>query len=167
MQATPSSLRERAPRFWARVDKTSTCWLWLGALDKDGYGLTSFQNKTWRAPRLAYLLAHPEHRLTADDLVCHRCDNPRCVRPRHLKLGNTISNVNDRVRRGRNGHGPAFERRAWGERHGRAKLTLHEIRAIRRSRASQRALARQFHISRRQIGRIRRGLSWSRDRTAC
>lgn len=99
-------------RFWARVDKSGplpahrpelgACWLWLGSRSKDGYG-------HFRVNRSTLLLAHrfsfTEHGETIQDnaLICHRCDNPTCVRPSHLFSGSHLDNSVDAVRKGRKG----------------------------------------------------------------
>jgi hypothetical protein len=71
-----------AERFWRKVDKTSSCWLWTGATTKD-YGVF------WDSVRLVYA-----HRwsfeaaggVIPDGLVIdHLCRTPRCVNPAHLE----------------------------------------------------------------------------------
>src|SRR3990167_6581418 len=40
-------------RFWLRIEKTLTCWLWLGA-KSHGYGEISIGGRPFRAHRFAY-----------------------------------------------------------------------------------------------------------------
>lgn len=100
------------------------CWLWLLAVDKDGYGLGKFGGrKMRRAPRAVFeALRGP----TTGFQVLHRCDTPGCVNPDHLFLGTNQDNVNDKVRKGRqrvgigDRHGSKTQpwSRARGDRHG-------------------------------------------------
>lgn len=74
-------------RFWNKVHKTDSCWLWTGLLNK-GYGQFGFsESGVWvsrAAHRLAYLsLIGPiPDGLVLDHFVC---DTPRCVNPSHLR----------------------------------------------------------------------------------
>ncbi len=96
-----------AERFWAKVQKTNTCWLWLGST-RAGYGRMWFKAKGKKfsrsAPRLAWeLTAGP---IPQQIVVLHRCDNKLCVRPSHLFIGTQRDNKKltqqtvDRIRRG-------------------------------------------------------------------
>ena len=69
-------------RFWERVEKTETCWLWKGAKDPHGYGRFWVKPRYVIAHRLAYELAigpipdgHEMH---------HECRVRDCVNPSHL-----------------------------------------------------------------------------------
>lgn len=74
-------------RFWSRVDKTETCWLWTGPVNRQGYGQFSYsKSKTIRAHKFAYeqTVGPVPEGLTLDH-VWPRCTHKNCVRPDHLE----------------------------------------------------------------------------------
>lgn len=71
-------------RFWGKVNKTETCWLWTGAVDKDGYGLFQrHHHDQVRAHRLSY--SEYVGPIPPRFVVDHSCRTPSCVRPGHLR----------------------------------------------------------------------------------
>lgn len=74
-----------AARFWAKVDKTGDCWLWMGSLDsKDRYGQVRIARRLLQAHRVAWeLLIGPIPE--GMELDHHNSCPKRCVRPDHLR----------------------------------------------------------------------------------
>lgn len=85
-----------AERFWPKVDTTADCWTWQAQKDRNGYGrIRPGGTASYvRAHRAAWYLATGEWP-PADVMVCHRCDNPSCVRFDHLFLGSARDNARD------------------------------------------------------------------------
>jgi hypothetical protein len=131
-----------AERFWAKVQKTDTCWLWTGSLDKDGYGQLK-TSKGHRASRVSWELHYGP---IPDGLsVCHHCDIPACVRPDHLFVGSPKQNTHDMIRK---------HRMARNERHPNTKIGAEHLASIRRRWAAgetQRELAHEFGVGRSHI----------------
>lgn len=84
-------------RFWAKVDKTDGCWEWTASVNHAGYGQFHFKGGTYRAHRIAWFFKHG----TWPPYLCHTCDNPRCVRPDHLYVGDPTANAVDMAARRR------------------------------------------------------------------
>lgn len=86
-------------RFWQKVKKTNDCWNWDNTL-RGGYGMFSFNGKPVGAHRFSFAIEHGSIKEGA--FVLHGCDNPQCVRPKHLRLGTNSDNMIDRSMRNRN-----------------------------------------------------------------
>ena len=131
-------------RIRARITVTPTgCWEWGGKLDRDGYGFIGVKDVRWRVHRLAYKL-HTGIEPTADQHVCHRCDNPPCCNPDHLFLGTAADNAADRKAKGRTRY--VLPPPARGEANHAAKLTDDQVREIRDSTGPRTEIAIQFGV---------------------
>jgi hypothetical protein len=82
-------------KFWAKVKKTDSCWLWTGGLSDNGYGKTQFGTKVRFVHRISYELATKAP--VPDGMnVCHSCDTPTCTQ---------LDNMRDMIKKGRGNSG--------------------------------------------------------------
>ncbi len=131
--------------FMQRVNKTASCWLWTGPVDRDGYGEWQYAERRLKAHRWSHVLFLGEPGTLQ---VCHACDVPACVNPAHLFLGTQADNVHDMQAKGR-----ICDKR--GERHHMAKLSdavVLELRAKYDGKwGSASALARAYGMKRQIV----------------
>jgi HNH endonuclease len=144
--------------FWSRVNKSGPtvrrelgpCWLWTGsgASNPTLYGRVFFRDQYQgeAAHRISL-------QMTGVDIggkdVCHRCDNPPCVRPSHLFPGTRKENMQDAATKGRIKTG--------------AKLTAEqviEIRKLRTKGLKAPELATMFDVTEWAIYDVLRGRNW-------
>lgn len=144
-------------RWWPKVDKRGPdeCWEWTGSKNRDGYGRFR-DGPPQKAHRVSYkLFCGP---VPDGAQVLHKCDNPGCVNPRHLFLGDHIVNMQDMASKGR-----ASVTR--GTDNPNAKLTDAKVIAIReRYKAggeSLRKLAKEFGVSHELIRLIVTRVNWT------
>ena len=137
-------------RFWSKVDKSGPddCWEWTAVRHPFGYGKIKVTGQYEYAHRVAYTL---ERQSPGDDLVLHTCDNPSCVNPNHLYLGDHSDNAQD-----------AFDR---GRGYRRSDLTEKDVREIKRllarSDKTHKEIASEFGVVASCISNISTGRNWS------
>lgn len=148
-------------RFWSKVNKTDTCWLWTGSRNAYGYGQLRSDGRAYLAHRFSWQLHFGE--LPTGLYVCHHCDTPACVRPDHLFLGTAADNSDDCSKKGRNWKGGAYQS-PHGEDHHNAKLTEQQVIQIfdlRNQGFSYQEIASSFGVFPQHIGEICRGEVWT------
>lgn len=119
---TTQPVDDPVARFWKNVKRATGdgCWTWTGTRSKTGqrgsyhrgagYGhFMVADQKRVQAHRYSWELHFGP--IPAGMVVCHRCDNPTCVRPDHLWLGTHKDNVHDMIRKGRQSAGAEHGRR--------------------------------------------------------
>lgn len=77
------------------------CFEWTGPVSPKGYALMTHRSWSNAAHRVVFRLLCGQPDLATEQLVCHRCDNPRCWNPAHLFLGDAAANNRDCGNKGR------------------------------------------------------------------
>lgn len=128
-------------RFFAKVDKQSSCWIWNGARKPSGYGNFYMDGKYFGAHCASFILH--KGKISKGLFVCHTCDNPSCVNPEHLFLGSPAQNIQDCVKKQR-------ARRGWKV----DNLQVIQIRKMRKEGALLREIALIFGITEANVSLI-------------
>lgn len=143
-------------RFIRHVDRSAgDCWIWTGALAA-GYGRFGMgripgskvpRYKTVGAHQFAWMLANGD--IPVGMLVCHDCDNKRCVRPSHLFLGTDQDNVDDMLSK---------------QRHD-SKLTSDQVlivmELLAKGKIGYLGISKMFDVTKGDIAHIAQGRSWT------
>lgn len=143
-------------RFAMQVRKQpSGCLHWVGARDQDGYG--SFRGEAAgqmhsRAHRWSWSF-HNDQPIPKHGHICHKCDDPRCVNPEHLFLGDNAINMADKIAKGR-ARAPA------GENHRDAVITEEQAKAILSDPRTYAEIAVEYHVKPSTVGGLKQRVSW-------
>lgn len=151
----PERLEIVRRRFFQKVVQSDGCWAWTGNRNAEGRGLVRIDKVVYYAYRVAYTLEVGQ--IPDGKHICHRCDNPSCVRPSHLFVGSHADNMRDMASKGR----ALGWVRSNGEGHHNARCSDEEVAKVRELYAkggiSQAALAQMFGVSQVTIGTWCRG----------
>lgn len=140
LRPIPKLTNSELKRFWSKVDKSEDCWIWTAGTTK-GYGRIRINNIRYLAHRISYALVHGN---PGNLWVCHTCDNPPCVNPKHLWLGTCRDNLQDAAKKGRCV----------------TKLSLSDVQKILESNDTQQILADKYGVSRTIISDIQCRKCW-------
>lgn len=160
-------------RFFSKVEKTESCWIWKAGHDRKGYGKFSVgksrnangtrRNSMVSAHRFSYEMANgkiQECKSFHGICVLPRRDNPACVRPDHLFIGTNSDNVHDMDKKGRR---VTVAKR--GGDHSQATLTEENVREIFRRHfydgVPRAKLSKEYGVCLSTISHIFNGRLWA------
>jgi len=134
------------------IDPKTKCWNWQKSLIK-GYARVS-GNKGKKSPLVSrYVYEYIKGINPKNKLVCHTCDNPKCVNPDHLFLGTHKDNFKDMREKNRS---------ACGIKNVKAKLTEKEVLQIRKlqNKITIKEMTKIYNVTKTTISRILRRKTW-------
>lgn len=128
------------------------CWIWQKCVKEHDYGIIRAKRRNYLAHRLSYEVF--KNKKPGKKYVCHTCDNPLCINPDHLFLGDQTKNMLDAKIKKRMVH---------GENHYNRKLSITQVIEIRKLLSigfSQRRIAKIFNVSGSCISGIAINKTW-------
>lgn len=148
--------KNRVTSFWNRVvvRGKDDCWIWTGGL-ATGYGVMRIHCKNVGAHRYSWMLHNNESTIPKGLWILHKCDNRKCVNPKHLYCGTPSDNMSDREAR------IQWEKNT----NGLIKLNPDKVREIRSLYKSEECnivdLAKRFGVSGDHIVRVANHIAWA------
>lgn len=142
--------------FWSRIDKNNSCWEWTGGLNTSGYGEIHINKKRYLVHRYSYELHYGP--IPEELIICHKCDNKKCVNPDHLMLGTYLDNSLDMKSKGRSklcSHK--------GEANGRVilnEIQVKQIIKLLKIGIKGTEIANQFNVNKSTIYGIKKNRRW-------
>lgn len=144
-------------RFWAKVEMTDGCWLWVACLFTNGYPAFRVGGRQRKASQVSWELKTGKP-FPRGKVAMHDCDNPLCVRagPGHVRPATGLENNRDMWRKGRG-------RPTSGSKHYKAKLTVAVVLEARKRRANGErldALAKEYGVVSSTLCLAIKGRTW-------
>jgi DNA-binding XRE family transcriptional regulator len=142
------------------ISKKDKCLEWGGAKDKKGYGIVNWNGKNKRTHRLSYELNFGE--IPKGYLICHSCDNPSCINPKHLWVGTSKENTLDMMKKGRGNFkkGIKFKDAPYRPHSKLDESKVKDIRERIKMGETMVSLAFEYNVSDRTINNINSGKLW-------
>lgn len=109
-------------RVYSHVQQYNECTLFEGHRNQDGYGRINRDGRLVFVHREVWKRDHGE--IPSGMEICHTCDTPNCITPKHLFAGTHSQNIKDMDRKGRRKTLIGIERNT-------AKLNDEKVRRIR------------------------------------
>lgn len=128
------------------------CWQLTKFLTIRGYGRIAVKDKSILAHRYSYKIF--KGNIPKKLLVCHSCDNPKCINPDHLWLGTNADNALDKSQKKR-GNQPSGKRKA--------KLNKEQVKNIKKmlkNGSSYKEITKKYNLTSHSVYNIKVKKTW-------
>ncbi len=152
-QEMKETIKEKSKR-----NPLTKCWNWQKWLC-DGYGKIYVRGNFIGAHIFSYEAF--KGKVPCGLIIMHKCDNRRCVNPRHLLAGTRSQNTLDSWKRGiKLKNGKYKKRQGIKNNTFSAKLTIADAKYVKASSKNSRELSEELGVSSSTIRLIRQGVTW-------
>jgi len=146
-----ATLIERIMNYYI-PEPNSGCWLWEGDKDKRGYPVLAVQTDYKRKMhRIHRVMCEQAHGPLGDLHALHKCDNPYCINPDHLRPGTHQDNMKEAAERARMPR---------AERHPQTVLNAEKVREIRQSGMTYSQLSKKYGVAVSCIQAVKQRRTW-------
>jgi hypothetical protein len=135
----------------ANIGHSFGCLEWPLSRNPQGYGVSGLRGKRVQAHRAMCIFAHGDPPFDGAE-AAHKCGNPWCVAPLHLRWSTPAENGADKSL-----HGTL----PIGEKHWQAKITSEQAVAIFKDDRLWTEIAKAHDVSLGIVGHIKQGNTWS------
>lgn len=147
-------------------DIQTDCLIWLGYINKGGYGTCNYKSKQMRCHRISWIINNKVSHIPKQDNknnkleIRHMCNIKSCIEPTHLKIGTPLENGKDKIH---------SQRSAKGETHPQSTISKELAKKIKWSKTNRtdplfktrKQRAEYFGVSIYVIEGIDRNRTWS------
>ena len=141
--------KDRIGTLMLRISFTENgCWELNSGIRNNGYSRINIGKNSLYGHRLFF--EYFNGKIKAGNFICHKCDNRKCVNPKHLFQGTQRDNIQDAVKKKRIAVGSKLSK----------KLNEKDVIEIRSSGESNEYLASMFGVCRYTISLIKRRKTW-------
>lgn len=147
----PETMQDRLDRL-STPEPNSGCILWLGGMAGTNRDRPILKvARRMRAPSHLVLELSGKPMPKAGMFALHRCDNPACINPGHLRWGTHQDNMDDMKAR---------NRVARAERNAKARLSKSQVKIILADSRRAEDIGAEYGVSRHAINCIRARRTW-------
>lgn len=124
------------------------CWICTSHKNKF---YPNFTREGKRISIFRYIYELEINKVPEGKILRHKCDNIKCINPKHLEIGTQAENMKDKAERNHN---------TKGSKHHNSKLTEEQITKILKDKRTLKEIAKEFNIAVSTVSKIKNNKLW-------
>lgn len=148
-------------RLLSQMTIVNECWEYSRRNNKE-YGILSYKSENYLAHRVSWMIYNNKKLKDRWELICHKCDNPSCINPKHLFKGTVKDNSLDMMKKGRQNFYkfPKYS----GENHPKSTISkdiIIEVYRLVNSGHKSKDVAAKFNLCKYFVSKIKCHRHWA------